>query len=116
MRLVIATGAALTVAALDGGAFFDDLAQVFASHAASTLVIVPVALTLRGVRRGDRRLASWRSRRLALFAVTALVFAPDQTAALAFAPLPLLVWAALRLDVRVVAWQLLGRQRARARS
>ena len=35
------------------------------------------------------------------------MFAPDQSLPLAFAPLPLLVWAALRFDVRVVAWELL---------
>ena len=36
------------------------------------------------------------------------VFAPEQSLPLAFAPLPLLVWAALRFDIRVVAWQLLA--------
>ncbi len=105
--LVIATGAALTVAAFDGGGFTTTWPQVFASHAASTLVIVPVAISLRG-GTAPRRTAELVVQTLALFAVTALVFSPQQTLPLAFAPLPLLVWAALRQDVRVVAWQLLG--------
>jgi PAS domain S-box-containing protein len=105
--LAIATGAALTVAVLDGGEFLATWPRVFASHAASTLVIVPVAMSLRG-GTALRRPLELVAQTVALFAVTVLVFAPDQTLPLAFAPLPFLVWAALRLDVRVVAWQLLG--------
>ena len=105
--LTIATGAALTVAVFDGGEFLSTWPQVFASHAASTLVIAPVAMSLRG-GTARRRPLELLVQTLLLFAVTLLVFAPEQTLPLAFAPLPLLVWAALRHDVRVVAWQLLG--------
>jgi PAS domain S-box-containing protein len=105
--LVIATGAALTVVALAGGDFLSTWPQVFASHAASTLVIAPVAMSLRG-GTSRRRPLELVAQTIALFAVTVIVFAPDQILPLAFAPLPLLVWAALRHDVRVVAWQLLG--------
>ena len=105
--LVIATGAALTVVVFDGGEFFTAWPQVFASHAASTLVIAPVAMSLRG-GTSRRRPLELLAQTVVLFAVTALVFVPDQSVPLAFAPLPLLVWAALRHDVRVVAWQLLG--------
>ena len=105
--LVFATGAALSVAALDEGALVDTWRYVWASHTASTLVIVPVALTLRR-RPPDRRLAELAIQSTALLAVTLLVFAPDQPLAIAFAPLPLLVWASLRLGVRALAWQLLG--------
>jgi PAS domain S-box-containing protein len=105
--LVFATGAALSVAALSEGALVETWRYVLASHTASTLVIVPVALTLR-YRPSDRRLPELAIQSTALLAVTLLVFAPDQSLAIAFAPLPFLVWAALRLGVRALAWQLLG--------
>ncbi|HET8961367.1 PAS domain S-box protein [Nocardioides sp.] len=104
---VVATGGALTVAELLGGDFFDTWRYVWASHAASTLVIVPVALTL-GRKAHDRRLAELAIQATALLAVTLLVFAPQQHLAIAFAPLPLLVWASLRLGVRALTWELLG--------
>lgn len=105
--LLIATGAALTVWAFDAGPVVESWWSVFASHAASTLVIVPVALTWRAgaeLRNAGELLVQGG----ALLVVTAVVFAPEQSLPLAFAPLPLLVWAALRFDVRVVAWQLLA--------
>jgi PAS domain S-box-containing protein len=105
--LVFATVAALSVAALDEGAIVDTWRYVWGSHTASTLVIVPVALTLRK-RPSDRRLTELAIQSTALLAITLLVFAPDQPLAIAFAPLPLLVWASLRLGIRVLAWQLLG--------
>ena len=105
--VVIATGAALAVTALEGGVFLETWRYVWASHAASTLVIVPVALTL-GHRAQDRRLVELGIQATALFAVTLLVFAPDQPLAIAFAPLPLLVWASLRLGVRALSWELLA--------
>lgn len=104
--VTIALGAAATVVAFGTGEFGDSFASVFASHAASTLVIVPVALAFRG---GTSRQRPWEilAQVMSLLAVTVLVFAPDQSLPLAFAPLPLLVWAALRLDVGVVAAELL---------
>ncbi|MGH3335477.1 MAG: PAS domain S-box protein [Nocardioides sp.] len=105
--LVFATGAALSVAVLAEGGLVDTWRYVWASHTASTLVIVPVALTLRQ-RPLDRRLPELAIQSTALLAVTLLVFAPDQPLAIAFAPLPLLVWASLRLGVRTLAWQLVG--------
>ena len=45
---------------------------------------------------------------LTLVVVTGLVFAPTQTLPVTFLPLPVLVWAALRFDVRTVVWQLAG--------
>ncbi len=88
--------------------FLDTWRYVWASHAASTLVIVPVALTLGRQGRRTGVWSSWGSRPRALFAVTLLVFAPDQPLAIAFAPLPLLVWASLRLGVRALTWELLA--------
>ncbi len=105
--VVAATGGALNIAALGGGSFVETWRYLWASHAASTLVIVPVALTL-GYKPADRRRVELAIQATALFAVTLLVFAPDQPLALAFTPLPLLVWAALRLGVRALTWELLG--------
>jgi PAS domain S-box-containing protein len=110
----IATGAALTVLAVDQGTFLDTWPSVFASHAASTFVLVPVALASwatagapsrasRALRRGELVVQV-----LALVVVTGLVFAPTQTLPVTFLPLPVLVWAALRFDVRTVVWQLAG--------
>ena len=105
--LVIATGAALTVVGFGEGTFLDTWLSVFPSHAASTLVIVPVALAWRqpfDVRR------PWELalQVLALSVATLLTFAPGQHLSLSFVPLPFLVWGALRLGVRTVTWELLG--------
>ena len=110
--VTIATGAALTVVAVDGGSFLDTWPPVFASHAAATFILVPVALvswtpsgaatpTARAMRRGELALQV-----LALMVVTGLIFSPFQTLPVTFVPLPFLVWAALRFDVRTVVWQL----------
>lgn len=101
----IATGASLSVVALGHGSFLDSWTSVFASHAASTLVLVPVALSWH------QRLAVRKPWELALQAtllasVTFAVFSPHQALSLTFVPLPFLVWAALRFDVRTVSWQL----------
>jgi PAS domain S-box-containing protein len=105
--VVFATTGALNIALLAEGSFFETWRYLWPSHAASTLIIVPVALTLRQ-SMPERRLAELAIQASALFAVTVLVFAPEQPLALAFAPLPLLVWAALRLGVRTLTWELLG--------
>jgi PAS domain S-box-containing protein len=105
--VVAATVGALNIAVLGDGTFFETWRYLWPSHAASTLIIVPVALTLRHTAV-HRRLAELTIQASALFAVTLLVFAPDQPLALAFTPLPLLVWAALRLGVRALTWELLG--------
>jgi PAS domain S-box-containing protein len=108
----IATGAALTVVATDGGSFWESWRSVLASHAASTLVLVPVALAARSVvgpapatvRPARHTEAALQA--LALVVVCGLVFSPGQSLPVTFIPLPFLVWAALRLDLRTVTWQL----------
>ena len=77
------------------------------SHAASVFVILPIVMAPS--MRPPRRVA-WELplQLLALLTVTLLVFGPNQTVSLEFLPLPLLVWAALRFDVRTVAWELVG--------
>jgi len=104
--VTIATGAAVTVVAFDTGSFGLSWSQVFSSHAASTLVVVPAALA-RGTGTARRRPVELLAQFLALSLVTVAVFASPQSLPLAFAPLPLLVWSALRFDVRTVAAELL---------
>ncbi|GAB3763845.1 hypothetical protein FB382_001086 [Nocardioides ginsengisegetis] len=103
----IATGATLTVLALDDGDLVTTWRSVFASHAASTLVLVPIAMSV-GQAVARRRPLEMAIQAFALAVVTVLVFAPSQALSLTFIPLPFLVWAALRFDVRHVAWELAG--------
>jgi PAS domain S-box-containing protein len=105
--VTIATLASAAATVLDDGTFTLTWRAVFASHTASVLVILPL-VTAPNARR-PRRLA-WELplQVAALAVVVALVFSPDQTLSLEFAPLPLLIWAALRFDVRLVAWELFG--------
>ena len=101
----IATGASLSVVALGQGSFLDSWTSVFASHAASTLVLVPVALSWHQ-RLAARKPWELAIQSTALAVVTFAIFAPHQALSLTFVPLPFLVWAALRFDVRTVSWQL----------
>ncbi|HEU4811114.1 MAG TPA: PAS domain S-box protein, partial [Nocardioides sp.] len=103
--LTIAVGAANTVVLLGEGSFVETFRGVFASHAASTLVLVPVALTLGQATTTRRAWELW-TQMAALVVVTAAVFAPLESLPLTFVPLPFLVWAALRFDVLTVSWQL----------
>ena len=105
--LAIAVGASLSVALTDSGSVVNTWTSVFPAHAAAVLVLVPIALTgsQRGpvYRRGELALQVF-----ALLLVSLVVFAPRQGLPLTSLPLPFLVWAALRFDVRVVAWELAG--------
>jgi PAS domain S-box-containing protein len=104
MAVIAATG----IAVLVDGSFPRTLQSLALSHAASILVILPIAMA-PPVRRLRRQLAWELPVQLCTLAVvTALVFAPDQTLSLEFLPLPLLIWAALRFDLGIVAWELAG--------
>ncbi len=105
--LTIATMAAAAAAALDDASFELTWRAVFASHTASVLVILPLVMapTTRGPRRPVWELPLQVG---ALAIVTLLVFSPNQTLSLEFIPLPLLIWAALRFDVRLVAWEVVA--------
>ncbi len=105
--LTIAVGASASVAIAGTGSVLEIWRAVFSSHAASTLVLVPVALSLHqggAFRKGGELTLQV----LALVGVTLLVFAPGQSLSLTFIALPFLVWAALRFDVRTVSWELAG--------
>ncbi|MFC6286738.1 PAS domain S-box protein [Nocardioides sp. GCM10027113] len=98
--LVAAPGLAL----LAGTPWWLTTRTVLPSHLASTLVIVPLALTAGRLVRP--RAIEVLGQSLLLVAVTLGVFAPTQELSLAFVPMAVLVWAALRFDARTVAWQL----------
>lgn len=96
----------LTVALLEDGSFRRTATSVMASHAAALLVLVPLGMLTPNVRAlASRRehVALWA----ATIAVTTAVFLPGQSLPLTFAPLPLLVWSALRLTPRTAARLLL---------
>ena len=78
----------------------------FASHLAATLIIVPAALSLVAATKRPARIAETTVQGLGLTIATCAVFWPGHGLSLEFAPLPLLVWAALRLDLRVVTLEL----------
>ena len=104
--VTIGVGAALTVRFMLDGAFLDTMVHVVASHGAAVLIMVPLAL-MPGAEPTARRpevLLQWGM----VLAVTSLVFAPGQDLSLAFLPMTILVWGALRLGVRAMTVQLLA--------
>lgn len=109
--VVIGLGAGATVAALLGGPLLTTARTVLASHLASQLLILPVALA--GVEPGART-RTHRSQVVGrIVAVVALagfaaVFTWGHLPALAFLPLPALGWAALALPRRQTSLLLLA--------
>jgi PAS domain S-box-containing protein len=107
----IATVGALTVGVLVSlvylvlldAPFVDTFGLVVASHAASTLLLAPLALL--GLRSRDYTLGVRRvelvAQVLTLATATLITLAPTQLT-LGFAPLPVLVWAAVRFNAWVV--------------
>ena len=116
LRLLVAAAAGGVVAAglstiavavlVDGAPTLSAFGRTYGAHSASVLVTVPVALTFRGPR-DTRRLGELFAQAAATVAATAVAFAPDQQLALVFLPLPLLVWGALRFELRTVALEVL---------
>ncbi|CAB4741099.1 unannotated protein [freshwater metagenome] len=106
--LVIAVGSGTVVWAMLDGGFLATARTTFPAHAAAILVVLPLALTwrLRGSPVVDRR--ELAAQVTLLVVSVSLVFMPAQELALTFVPLTLLVWAALRFDLRVVSVQLAG--------
>ena len=102
--LTIGLGIGLSLA-VTGGDWYEGARTVMPSHLASTLVIVPIGLMWR-----ERATVTYRLELLVqsvlLAGVVLAVFAPDQGLALAFLPLPLLIWAGLRFGTVVVSGQL----------
>ncbi|MBZ5741027.1 ATP-binding protein [Nocardioides mangrovi] len=102
---VFATVGAATLTSTDPWAI---ARTFFTSHLAATLIVVPAALSLAATRERPRRIAETTVQALALVTATAVVFWPGHGLSLEFAPLPFLVWAALRLDLRVVTLELVA--------
>ncbi|NUR80793.1 MAG: PAS domain S-box protein [Dermatophilaceae bacterium] len=104
--LVFGVLAGLTVRVGLGGPFLSTMSAVTASHAAAVLVLAPLGLAARARRPrplGPEDVVQWT----AVLGVTAWVFHAGQPLPLAFLPIPVLVWGALRLGQRTVAVQLL---------
>ena len=104
--LVFGLLAGLTVRVGLGGPFLSTMSAVTASHAAAVLVLAPIGLAVRARRPhplGVEDALQWA----AVVGVTAWVFHSGQLLPLAFLPIPVLVWGALRLGQRTVAVQLL---------
>ena len=102
----VGLGIGLSVA-LTGGEAYEAARTVTPSHLASTLVIVPLALVWHE-QATVRHRAELVVQSLLLTGFTLAVFWPEQQLALAFLPLPLLIWAGLRFGTSVVSGQLLA--------
>ena len=104
--LVFGLLAGLTVRYGLGGPFLSTMSAVTASHAAAVLVVAPLGIaagTRRAQPMGPEDLVQW----VAVVGITLWVFHGGQSLPLAFLPIPVLVWGALRLGLRTVAVQLL---------
>lgn len=105
--LTVGVIAALGISVLTDGSFPQLLRSLSLSHAASTLVVLSIVMA-PALRRRSLLVSEFGVQLLALAAATSFVFATDQTRSLEFLPVPLLIWAALRFDVALVAWELAG--------
>ncbi|WP_051551253.1 ATP-binding protein [Nocardioides sp. URHA0020] len=108
--LTMAVLAAAGILVLTDGSVPEAFRSLTLSHAASTLVVLPIVMAppLRRRRRVLWQRAELPVQLVALTVVTTFVFVSGQTRSLEFLPLPLLIWAALRFDVAIVAWELAG--------
>ncbi|MCW2760251.1 MAG: sensor signal transduction histidine kinase [Marmoricola sp.] len=101
--LVAATGVSLVYHALLGTAFWSTLGLTLPSHAASVVLLAPIALLST---KSQRRLRPSRGVELlaqmtVLLTATLITFEAAQVT-LGFAPLPVIVWAAVRFSEWVV--------------
>ncbi|NUR08263.1 MAG: PAS domain S-box protein, partial [Nocardioidaceae bacterium] len=89
----------------DQGDFGETFRAVAAAHAASILLIAPLGMDVGapGVRRSRPEIAAHV---LVVVSGVALTFAPAQALPLVFLPVPLLVWSAMRMPLRVVSVEL----------
>ncbi|HEX6486576.1 MAG TPA: PAS domain S-box protein [Nocardioidaceae bacterium] len=102
-----AVGIGLTVVYGLDGSFVVPALAVLVSHAAAILVIVPFAMRVGPSAATDKlveAVAQW----VLLLGAVGYVFSPGQELSLAFLPLPLLLWGALRFGLRTVSYQLVA--------
>lgn len=99
--LAAGAGVALTSTLLLDGDFPRTLLATTSSHWASVMVIAPIGLLPRGrIRRPPMLLVALQA--ILLAAVTLFAFGPGAEPALAFAPLPFVIWAGVAFGSRVV--------------
>lgn len=103
---VAAIGIASTSAALLDGHFGDTLLAVTSSHWTSVIVLAPLALIPR--ERVSVPVPLVCVQVFGLVTVTLLAFGPDQDLALAWAPIPFLIWAGLSFGYRVLTAELVA--------
>ncbi|MGZ5400228.1 MAG: ATP-binding protein [Nocardioides sp.] len=112
LRAAVAGAAVLSLIAtsaiaLSGdGPFRGTFRNLLTSHAAAVLVIVPVAMTWR-LRRGEASRREYAVQISLMTLVTLAVFVPEHSLPAVFVVLPVLVWAALRLDPFTVTLEVL---------
>ncbi len=95
-----------------GGPWLSTTFDVVASHGASQLLVVPLALLLTDpgatVRSGTRSRSVVVVQVVATVVTTVLVYRVGQTLPISFLPIPFLVWGALVLSLRAVAAEALA--------
>lgn len=99
--LAVGLLAAATVALLEGGEFWSTVGFAAASHGAAVCLIAPLAALPPPVPVAAGRV-EMAVQVLLLAVVLAVVFHPSSSLPLAFAPFPLVAWAALRFPIRFV--------------
>jgi PAS domain S-box-containing protein len=99
--LVAAVGVGLTAQLLLGGDFLRTVLVTTGSHWASVIVIAPTGLLPRRTVRRPRT-APVVLHALLLAGLVLFAFGPSNDLAMAFAPLPLVIWAGVAFGSRVV--------------
>ncbi len=99
--LVAGALAAAAVALLEGAEFWSTVGFVAASHAAAVAMIAPLGALPRAVPVHAGRV-EMLVQAIVLAVVIGIVFHPSSSLPLAFAPFPMLAWAALRFPIRFV--------------
>ena len=104
---IIGAMAGVVVQLAGTGDFLASLRTTAASHAAAQVTLLPVALAVMGQPRRpvSRELVA---QVLVMGALSGLIFWPDNTLIIALPPLVALTWAALRLGIRLLTWELAG--------
>ena len=105
--LALSLMAGAVVVLNDLGPFPVTVRSLFTSHATAVIVIVSVAMTWR-LRAGIAQRWEYAVQSALMLAVTLAIFVPVHDLPIAAAGLPLLVWAALRLDPRTVTLEILA--------
>jgi len=96
---------AIVAAVAIGRPFLEGVVQLTFSHAAATVVLLPL-LFARPERMSRARTIEAVVQATFLVVVVVYVFWPGAIAPLAFTPLAAFLWAAMRMPLFVVAWEL----------